>query len=114
MIGTNEVLQGASGLLTGTIIDQETGLGFRPENLYYSIYNRETGTFIQTELELTPVASYVDAAGKLVFHITPAHNTIIDATKDREIHVARFRWLWASGAKVGKQEIQFEVVKLAP
>ncbi len=114
------VYEGGSGLLTGKIVDNGTGLGIQPATLTLFIYDRDTGTaFLGTAVapvNLTPVATYVDASGNLTYYIGTAANVIQTAGKEIEIHVARFAWTWtAQGAtQTGREEIQFDVTNLTP
>ena len=110
------VYEGASGLVTGVLRDTATETGIQPQSLSVYIYDRDSETELLPLTALTPVATYVDASGNLVYYISPSANIIIATGKEREIHVLRLTWTWTaqSATQTGKEELHFEVINLTP
>lgn len=110
------VYEGASGLVTGVLKDTGTGNGIQPQSLSVQIYDRDSATVILSDTSLTPVSTYVDANGNLTYYIPAANNTILDNTKQQEIHVLRLVWTWTAGGatQTAKEELQFIVTNLTP
>lgn len=114
------IYEAASGVVTGVLTDMGTGLGIQPSTLGVFIYDRDTETAIlgtaATPSSLSPVSTYVDASGNLIYYITPTNNALTNTGKDTETHTIRFTWTWtAQGAtQTGKEELNFSVMNLNP
>jgi len=110
------VYEAASGLVTGTLVDQGPGTGIQPATLRVFIYDEDTETTLLADQALTPISTYVDANGKLTYYILPSANSIVNSNKTSEIHTIRFTWTWtAQGAtQTGKEELAFAVTNLSP
>jgi hypothetical protein len=106
--------RGESGYITGTIKDY-AGTAFQPTTLTFTLYDRTSKTIInsRSSVSLTPIGDYVTANGALTFNLTTADNTMVDPTKHRETHVARFVATWSAGAQTMIDEIEFDVLNVA-
>ena len=113
---SNFTYEAASGLITGQFRDTGPDIPIVPATLSIMIFDRQSGTIIKIATNLTPISTYVDVNGNFTYYILPSDNTILDSTKDREIHVARLVWTWTAqgNQQTGKSELQFEVVHLSP
>uniref|UniRef100_A0A6M3JBP8 Uncharacterized protein n=1 Tax=viral metagenome TaxID=1070528 RepID=A0A6M3JBP8_9ZZZZ len=100
-----------SGRVTGTLKRLDTGAGLQPDSLYWSLWDVESGTTINSRLNvaLTPVATYVDANGVFAHTLARADNVLADATKTVEVHRIRYYWIYNSAIDSGDAILDFEV-----
>jgi len=68
---------GSTAYLTTTFLDVN-GAAQAPASVTVEVIDGETGTVIREATGVTPVAS------SMIFDITPAENSMLDAIKDRE------------------------------
>lgn len=107
------VIKGATGYITGTIKDYE-GTAFQPTTLAFTLYDKTSKTIInsRSSVSLTPIGDYVTANGALTFNLTTSDNAMVDSTKHRETHVARFVATWSGAAQTMIDEIEFDVLNV--
>jgi len=105
------VLEGDTLLIKGTWIDADTGEFFIPVSLTFYLFNYQTRKILnsRTAVNLTPVATYVDANGVHRHRLTTADNAFEFANSREEIHVARYVAVWSAGAKTKTEDVYFKV-----
>jgi hypothetical protein len=94
------------------IVDGDTGIAFKPTDLYVELFDEETGSTINGRDGVSNlIASYSDASQKVIFQLAVADVALVNTkiTKIIEKHRLVFRWTWSAGAKVGSRVFNFEV-----
>lgn len=81
------------------IVDQD-GVGFKPETLRLTLYDRKTNTIInsrdaQDVLDNNDVLT--DIEGNTTWHMQVLDNIIVTATLTSEEHIALWHWTWNDG-----------------
>lgn len=100
-----------SGRVTGTLKRLDTGAGLQPDSLFWSLWDVESATIINTRnnTALTPVATYIDASGNFTHTLSRTDNVLADPTKEVEIHRIRYYWIYNSTIDSGDAILDFEV-----
>ena len=99
MLNTKEA---ATSRYTTTLKDQDgTAIpGTSLDSLTLTFYDKVTNGIINSRDDQNILGANngsVDAAGLLTWEMQAADNPIVDATRDRESHVALFKFGWDSG-----------------
>lgn len=107
----NELIEGVSARMTGSIVNALTGTAFEPTTLVFSIYDRATGGIINSRDETALTPATVCPSGVLAHTLAAADMAMATATATVETHVLRYKWTYNGGADVGIAELQFRVLK---
>jgi hypothetical protein len=108
----------ASTVVLEADIEDDAGTGFKPETLTLTLLVKASGAIVNSRNGgsiLDTNGGTVSAGGALVLTLAPADQVIVAplAGKRFETHIARLAWTWASGAKAGWHEIEFNVYEQA-
>ncbi len=109
----NELTVDESGLVTGTIVNANTGAGFQPTTLVFTLYDVKTGNIINSRnaTALTPIGTYVTAGGVLTHTLARADIVLADTTQDVETHRIHYKWTYTASADAGIADLVFTVRK---
>lgn len=69
--------------------------------LTFSIYDRATNGAVNSRVDaaLTPISTYLDTSGNIIFDLAPADNVMIDSAHAEETHRVIVKWTYTGGAK---------------
>lgn len=99
--------EGTTPLLEFDIQD-EAEVGFKPTELFFTLYDGKTDTIVNDRNNVSVIDS-CDANGHVALWMEADDLAMLNTNRRTEVRRALFRWTWNAGQRTGSHEVEFTI-----